>query len=37
MPHKPVWATSLVLAVVTLFTLAADGNAQETGRAVLGD
>lgn len=38
MPHKPwklllsFWATSLALAIVTLFTLAADGNAQETLR-----
>lgn len=35
MPHKPwklllsFWATSLALAIVTLFTLAADSNAQE--------
>ena len=36
MPHKPwklllsFWTTSLALAIVTLFTLAADSNAQET-------
>ena len=32
MPHKNFWATSLALAIVTLFTLAADTNAQETLR-----
>ena len=38
MPHKlwklllSFWATSLALAIVTLFTLAADSNAQETLR-----
>jgi hypothetical protein len=32
MPHKllsPSWATSFTLAVITLFTLAADRNAQQ--------
>ena len=32
MPHKNSWATSLGLAIVTLFTLAADTTAQETLR-----
>ena len=38
MPHKPwklllsFWTTSLALAIVTLFTLSADSNAQEALR-----